>query len=250
MSAFHDLALATPPPGRFELTTPRLVAAVAAVVPLIAIVFGPVRRALFDCIFLLASGRLGQFQQYLQSLGAWAPIVSVAIMVAEALVVPAPVAIIMVANGLVFGLWPGMLVSLAGGLLGAILAYAIGRRFGRALVQRVLPSSALVAADRLMAQHGDWAILVCRLIPGVPGDPMSYVAGLTQMSVVRFLLLTTLGLLPTNLVTAYVGVHVAGDIPLRDWLFGIAAVATFWISWRALRHRKRGRTSVDGSPLA
>jgi uncharacterized membrane protein YdjX (TVP38/TMEM64 family) len=95
------------------------------------------------------------------------------------------------------------------------------------------------------------AILLGRWIPGVPGDPMSYVAGLTRMSVLRFLLFTTVGLLPTNLLTAYVGVHVSGDVPIRDWLFGIVVVATLWLGWRVLRYRKhRLRVSANATAEA
>ena len=216
------------------MTKPKIVAAGAIALVLVAVVAGPARTSLFHGAALLVSGRLGQFQQYLQSLGAWAPAASIALMVIEALV-PMPVAIIMVANGLVFGLWRGTLVSLVGGLLGASVAYIIGRYLGRGLVERMLSTSSLRTADRLMATYGGWALVVGRWIPGIPGDPMSYAAGLTRTSAPLFLLLTTAGLLPAALVTAYVGVHVAGDVPLRYWLSGLALLAVAWLGGRVLK---------------
>jgi uncharacterized membrane protein YdjX (TVP38/TMEM64 family) len=198
----------------------------------------PARHALLTGASLLATGQLGKFQDYLQSLGAWAPSLSIGLMIAESVFIPVPIAIIMVANGLVFGLWGGVLVSLTGGLLGALAAYAIGRHFGRALVARILPAASLHAADRLMAKHGAWAIVLERWIPGIPGDPMSYAAGLTHVPPGTFLLLTAAGLLPANLVTAYVGVEVAGDVPLAYWLGGLAVVAAVWIGWRLVRRRR------------
>ena len=215
---------------------------------LLVVVIPPVRHTLGHGLALLASGQLGQFQQYLQSLGAWAPATSIALMTAEALLVPVPVTIIMVANGLVFGLWPGMLVSLVGGLSGALAAYAIGRWLGRALVERILPAPSLRAADRLMAKYGAWAVVLERWIPGVPGDPVSYASGLTRMNAPKFVTLTTVGLVPANLVTALVGTEIGGDVPLLYWIGGWALAITVWLTWRAVANaRSAGASRPPGS---
>jgi uncharacterized membrane protein YdjX (TVP38/TMEM64 family) len=204
---------------------------------LLVVAIPPVRHTLGHGLALLALGQLGQFQQYLQSLGAWAPAASIALMTAEALLVPVPVTIIMVANGLVFGLWPGMLVSLAGGLTGGLAAYAIARWLGRALVERILPAPSLRAADRLMAKYGAWAVVLERWIPGVPGDPVSYASGLTRMPAAKFMALTAIGLVPANLVTAFLGTEVPGDVPIRYWIGGWTIVVVGWLVYRKLRPR-------------
>jgi uncharacterized membrane protein YdjX (TVP38/TMEM64 family) len=90
-----------------------------------------------------------------------------------------------------------------------------------------------------MARHGRWAIVLERWIPGIPGDPMSYAAGLTHVPPLSFLLLTTAGLVPANLVAAYVGERVAGDVPLTYWLSGVAVVIAAWLTWRWIRRRRR-----------
>jgi len=191
---------------------------------------------------LLISGHLGRFQEYLRSLGVWGPIVSSILMVAASIAVPVPVTVLMIANGLVFGVWAGMLVSFAGGLAGAVATYVIGRRLGRDAVSRLLSESSLEAADRAMARRGGWAIVIGRWIPGVPCDPISYVAGITRMPIVRFLLLSIAGLLPANLATAFVGAEAATDMELQYWIFGIAfGIAGLFIWLLIHRHRKRGR---------
>ncbi len=205
----------------------------------------PVRHTLGHGLALLATGQLGQFQQYLLSLGAWAPATSIALMTAEALLVPVPVTIIMVANGLVFGLWPGMLVSFAGGLIGALAAYSIGRWLGRALVERILPAPSLREADRLMAKYGGWAVVLERWIPGVPGDPVSYAAGLTRMPAVKFTVLTTIGLVPANLVTAFLGTEVPGDVPITYWIGGWTIVVAGWLFYRRRRKTSEGRRQSE-----
>jgi len=196
------------------------------------IAFPPARHTIGEGLALLATGHLGQFRDYLKSLGAWAILVSITLMVVQALIIPLPVTIIMIANGLVFGLWAGTLVSLTGAFVGAIAAYFIGRRFGRKLVQRLLPDSALREADRLMHRYGAWAIVAGRWIPGVPCDPMSYAAGITRVPATRFALLTIAGLLPANIMMALLGVEAAGDIPTAYWISGWALVVALYLGWR------------------
>lgn len=205
------------------------------------------RHTLGHGLVLLATGRLVQFQLYLRALGAWAPIASIALMTAEAVFVPLPATIIMVANGLVFGLWSGMGLSLLGGLLGALAAYGVGRWLGRALVERVLPATSLEQADRLMTKYGGWAVVIGRLVPGVPCDPISYAAGITRMPAFRFFVLTVLGLIPANFAMAFLGTQVAGDVPLKYWLAGCAVVVLAWLVVRSLKPSGTSERTAAGS---
>jgi len=212
-------------------------AAAAVLLGVLVVATPGVRATLGRAISLLATGQLAQLRQYLQSFGGWAPLLSIGLMVAEAIAIPVPVTVVMVANGLVFGVWRGALVSVAGGFAGSLAAYAIGRWVGRRLLEHVVPASGLRWADGLMTRYGNWAIVLERWIPGVPGDPISYVAGLTRVPVLPFLALTMIGLVPANLAVAFLGSQIASDVPTRYWLSGLMLAATIWIGWRIARRR-------------
>lgn len=197
-----------------------------------------VRVTLERGLWLLATGQLAQFQRYLHALGPWAPLISVVLMVLEALAVPVPVTLMMVANGLVFGIWGGGLVSIAGALAGALAAYAIGRWIGRTLIERIVPASSLQWADRLMGKYGKWAIVVERWIPGVPGDPVSYAAGVTCVPPGLFVALTLVGVVPAALTTALFGSAIAGDVPPIFWLSGLLLALVAIVAWRRVRRRQ------------
>ncbi len=155
--------------------------------------------------------------------------------VAASLAVPLPVTVILVANGLVFGFWRGMVVSLIGGVIGALAAYLIGRYVGRGVVERLLPAASLRAIDRVGQRYGPWAVVVERLLPGVPCDPVSYAAGLTRMPAWSFLALTLVGLVPANVATAYLGSNVPGDVPAVYWFGGLGIAGLAWLIWRRTR---------------
>jgi uncharacterized membrane protein YdjX (TVP38/TMEM64 family) len=199
-----------------------------------------VRTTVYRGLYLLAMGHLAQFHQFLISLGPWAPVVSTVLMVSQSIAIPIPVTLLMVANGLAFGVWHGMLISFAGGFVGALAAYQLGRRLGRAVVERFVSYQALDVADRLMARRGGWAVVIGRWVPGIPCDPLSYAAGIMRMPRWTFVWLTILGLIPANLVTAYVGAEATGDVRTSYWIGGLLVIAALWICWKfAQRQRKR-----------
>jgi uncharacterized membrane protein YdjX (TVP38/TMEM64 family) len=202
-----------------------------------------VRRTLARGLYLLAMGHLGQFHDYLLSLGRWAPLVSIVLMISQAVAIPLPVTFVMVANGVVFGVWGGMLVSFAGGLGGSAAAYFLGRRLGRLMVEGFIPHKALDTAEQLMARYGNWAVVLGRWVPGIPCDPVSYAAGITRMPVSNFLVLTALGLAPANLVTAYLGAQATSDLETSYWLLSLAGLAALWGGWKLL-NRQREATHV------
>jgi uncharacterized membrane protein YdjX (TVP38/TMEM64 family) len=216
----------------------RVAGAAAVLLGVIVVATPGVRGTLWQALSLLATGQLAQFRQFLQSFGRWAPVLSIGLMIAEAVAIPVPVTIVMVANGLVFGVWRGALVSVAGGFAGALAAYAIGRWVGRKLLEQVVPASSFRWADGLMTRYGNWAIVLERWIPGVPGDPISYVAGLTRVPALPFLALTMVGLVPANLAIAFLGSQIASDVPMRYWVSGLLLAGTIGLGWRMARRRR------------
>jgi uncharacterized membrane protein YdjX (TVP38/TMEM64 family) len=206
----------------------------------LVVVMVPLRHVLVRAFYELAAGQFAQFQHHLQSLGPWGPVVSVSLLMAGALGVPVPVTVVMVADGLIYGTQAGTLVSLVGGLLGALTAYLLGRHFSLAslaVLERFLPGmSARISAGPTKPFVG-WGIVLWHWIPGLPCNPMSYAAGCTHMPIPSFLGLTTIGLLPACAITAYLGVQAAGDMPSRYWFPGLLIVGALWLAWRAAQRR-------------
>ncbi|MCM5803162.1 VTT domain-containing protein [Klebsiella pneumoniae] len=63
---------------------------------------------------------------------------------------------------------------------------------------------------RLFTRFGPQTILVCRLLPFVPFDPVSYAAGLTSLRFWPFMLATGVGQLPATIVYSWAGSLLTG----------------------------------------
>lgn len=179
-------------------------AVVAGIVIVLALVT-PVR----DVVTLLASGDVGAIRTWILGFGIWAPIASVALMLLQTVVAPLPSSPVTFANGLVFGVWWGALLSWASGLAGAAVAFGLSRAFGRPVAERLATRAALGWSDAFFARWGIWAVLVGRLLPVVSFDVISYGAGVTPMRFGAFLLATAIGMMPGTLLYAWLG-HVGG----------------------------------------
>jgi membrane protein DedA with SNARE-associated domain len=101
-----------------------------------------------------------------------------------------------VANGTMDYL-PAVAAATVGSVLGALIIYAIARFGGRPLLLRYgrilrLDEQRLDRADAWLDRYGDRIVLFGRVIP-VMRSVVSVPAGLSEMPLVRFVLLTTLG---------------------------------------------------------
>lgn len=154
---------------------------------------------------VLSRGDVGVLRDYLLSFGALAPLASVAAMILQALAAPVPVFLVILANGLAFGVLWGWLLSLTGLTLAAAVCFGIARALGRGPVEALAGKAGLRSADRWFARRGAWAVLLARLVPGMAFDALSFAAGLTRMGFGRFIAATAVGSAPSTFIYAYLG---------------------------------------------
>ena len=164
--------------------------------------------------------------------------------VAAALLVPATP--FPVTAGFVWGPIGGFAVAWAGELLGASLAFGLGRTLlrehARALAQRYPIIGAL---DDAVDASGLQLLVLVRLSPVIPFGVLNYGLGLTGVPIGRFLLSTALGVIPASAVLVLAGASLTqltealdGDQP-AGWgetaLTWGGLAATLAVTWRVSR---------------
>ncbi|HHE2507310.1 TPA: TVP38/TMEM64 family protein [Escherichia coli] len=119
-------------------------------------------------------------ERFIQSYGALAAVVSFLLMILQAIAAPLPAFLITFANASLFGAFWGGLLSWTSSM------------------------------DGFFTRYGKHTILVCRLLPFVPFDPISYAAGLTSIRFRSFFIATGLGQLPATIVYSWAGSMLTG----------------------------------------
>ncbi|MEU0385035.1 TVP38/TMEM64 family protein [Streptomyces chartreusis] len=173
--------------------------------------------------------------------GAMAALVfAVAYGVCTVAFVPRP--LLNLAAGALFGSQLGTGVALAGTVLGAGIAFCLGRALGQDALRPLLRGRWLKAADGQLSRHGFRSMLAVRLFPGVPFWAANYCASVSRMGLLPFLLATGLGSIPNT--AAYVVAGARASTPTSPaFLIALAcialpALAGVVVAWRK-RHRLR-----------
>lgn len=147
---------------------------------------------------------------YLRSFGPMAAVVSFVLMVLQSIAAPIPAFLITLSNAAIFGWVKGAILSWSSAMAGAALCFFIARALGRDVVEKLTSKGAMESVDVFFEKYGKYAILICRLLPFVSFDFVSYGAGLTNMSFWSFFVATGLGQLPATIVYSYVGGTLTG----------------------------------------
>ena len=181
----------------------------------LAYFFIPAVNQIFNKIFVMfASGDFTEVKQFISSYGVYAASISFALMVLQSIVAPLPAFVLTFANANLFGWWQGAILSWSSAMAGAAVCFYIARILGRDVAERLTSKVGLKQIDEFFEKYGNNTILICRLLPFVSFDYVSYAAGLTSMSFWDFFIATGIGQLPATIVYSYVGGFLTGGARL------------------------------------
>lgn len=199
--------------GNMKRKKQRIILLVIVGIILLSYVFIPAVNSKVNQIFMLFSSMsVESIIGYIRSFGAWAVVISCFLMVFQSVAAPLPAFLITFANAAVFGWWQGAILSWSSAMAGALLCYMIARIAGRDVVEKLTSKFAMESIDQYFERYGNYTILICRLLPFVSFDFVSYAAGLTSMKAVPFLIATGVGQLPATIVYSYVGGMLTGSV--------------------------------------
>lgn len=156
--------------------------------------------------------------------------------------VPRP--LLNLAAGALFGSQAGLAAAIAGTVLGAGIAFGLGRMLGQDALRPLLRGRWLEAADGQLSRHGFRSMLAARLFPGVPFAAANYCAAVSRMGWLPFLLATGLGSIPNT--AAYVIAGARASTPtspvflIAMGFIAVTGLAGAVVAW-CKRHQLRGR---------
>jgi len=150
----------------------------------------------------------------IQNAGALGPLVIIGFFMIAVVINPLPSAPIALAAGFAYGHTWGTVYVVIGSVTGAFIAFIIARLLGHDILYRWFGEK--LKMGLLGSQLGLMGmIVVLRLLPFISFDIVSYAAGLTNITWWRFLLATTVGIVPTSFLLAHFGSEMGTGDPAR-----------------------------------
>lgn len=155
-----------------------------------------------------------KLQNIILSWGFWGRFGFVMLSFLQVTFIPLPSTVTIIAGTLIYGPLQASLLSLAGILLGSMLAFLLGKVFGRRLVVFMVGEKTCKKWVDFLT-NAKYSFFIMMLLPIFPDDVLCLVAGLTNMSWTFFTL--------TNLIARPIGIFTVSYfgsghlIPYHGW---------------------------------
>jgi len=146
--------------------------------------------------------------------------IGVALLIADVFL-PVPSSVVMVANGALFGVVVGTVLSMVGSVGAFAVGFGVGRR-GTGVVARLVPEDERLRADRFFGRWGVAAIILSRPVPML-AETVSFVAGTSALGWRPAMAAATAGAVPAAVLYAVAGSLAAG-FASTSVVFGVVIV--------------------------
>ncbi len=198
---------------------------------------------LADINRLLSKGSVEQVAILIKSWGIAAPLLSILLMVLQSILAPIPAFLITGANGAIFGVFWGTIISWIGAMIGGVLSFYLARWFGEAFVKRMIKNEGLWdKVEQISSAYGFKVVFIGRLLPFVSFDFLSYAAGLSKMRILPFVVATGIGMIPGTIAYVLLGNRIARfDGYLSAATLIVVAILGIVAGVKIVKKEKKGR---------
>ncbi len=191
------------------LNNPDTIAKVVVAVLLVAL-FGLIHffaQDFFTNTFKLAvSGNVNGLVEYLRSFGPWAMVVSFFLDVLINAGSIFPSIFLSTANGLIFGLPLGILISWLAETVGVVISFLLMRFFFRSTAEKLIAkSNSLKHIDEASSKHGLEWMAFARALPYFPSGILTAVGAVSSISVRDYIIANLIGKFPSTALEVVIG---------------------------------------------
>ena len=210
-----------------------------AVVMMIVALFGAIHLVapefLPEVFELLSRGDIVETAQYIKSYGSLAVVFSFMLTLFVNAIGFPPAIIFSTANTLIFGIVPGIILSVIAETFGVTISFVLLRFFFRDSAQKfIAKSKSLRSVDKYSSKKGFTVMLIARMVPYVPSGILNAVGALSSMTLLDYFLASLVGKFPSTGIEAIIGhdaiLHEEGF--LRIIVVVIFAIALIVWAWR------------------
>ncbi|WP_297517995.1 TVP38/TMEM64 family protein [uncultured Clostridium sp.] len=151
-------------------------------------------------------------KRYVLSFGVLGPLIVILICILAAVTIVIPSFLVVFATTSIYGWEYSAMITWVGYTIGAGVCFLIARYLGRDVIKKISSKGKLSKLDNFLGNEGFKSILIARLLPFVPYEWTSYLAGVTSMSFKDFILGTAIGQIPGTIAFAALGEFFTGSL--------------------------------------
>ena len=157
------------------------------------------------------------FEELVNSFGVWGGVFMFLLQVEQVVLAVIPGEPIELILGALYGTLWGTLLCIAGIVCGTALIYILVQKLGKSFVEKIIDFPKKKQFQKLKFLHDpvkrDTFMFFLMFIPGTPKDLLTYLAPFTGISLLRILMITAVGRVPSIITSTYVGSKLCSGKP-------------------------------------
>lgn len=140
------------------------------------------------------------------SFGPYSILAFIGLQILQVVIFFIPGEVVQVAGGYIFGPIIGGLASSVGILIGSTIGYFLAKVIGKKYINGLIEKNNLKKLKKILdAGSNNIAIFSIYFIPGIPKDVLVYVAGISNVRLIDFIIYSSLGRFPWIIASAVFG---------------------------------------------
>ena len=226
------------------LKNPDTISKVVVAVLLVAL-FGLIHFCAHDFFtntFKLAvSGNVNGLVEYLRFFGPWAMVVSFFLDVLINAGSIFPSIFLSTANGLIFGLPLGILISWLAETVGVVISFLLMRFFFRSTAEKLIAkNNSLKHIDEASGKHGMEWMAFARALPYFPSGSLTAVGAVSSISVRDYVIANLIGKFPSTALEVVIG-HDLVNYKEHSERLAILVILVVLIFWGYKKYRNKNQ---------
>ena len=188
---------------------------------------------------LATSGSMEEVAEYIQSFGPMAMLVSMVLDIFVNAVGFLPSIFISTANGLVFGMCPGIIISWLAETIGVVISFYIMRYFLRDTADKLIAkSTVLMKVDDFSGKNGFVVMLFARSLPYFPSGVITALGAISKIKPRDYILANLIGKFPSTALEVAIGTDIVNFQENMGRLGIIVVVAgiVYFILWKVYKN--------------
>ena len=187
---------------------------------------------------LATSGSMEEVAEYIQSFGPMAMLVSMVLDIFVNAVGFLPSIFISTANGLVFGMCPGIIISWLAETIGVVISFYIMRYFLRDTADKLIAkSTVLMKVDDFSGKNGFVVMLFARSLPYFPSGVITALGAISKIKPRDYILANLIGKFPSTALEVAIGTDIVNfqENMGRLGIIVLVAGVVYFILWKVYK---------------
>ena len=145
-------------------------------------------------------------ETWLRQYKAQSALVYIGAQILQIIICVIPGQALQVAAGYLYGFWLAFVLSLVGAFIGSVIVFYLAQFLGHDAMHILFGQRKITEMlDQLNSKKGMLIVFVIFLIPGIPKDLCTYAAGISNMHIKPFLILSLIGRSPGMMCSIAIG---------------------------------------------